>query len=174
MLSCRSNPCRNFCESISQAEAVQAMPRSLQYASMIRYSSSPNSRPSFCSRCVVPQGLSRGPAISLCVHLVDRSLLELHRIATRKGRNIDELLRNIDVTIVVDADLGDYVRMHGPFPLSFTDTTGVLGLYAQHGHDRTRSELRSIGLSGSVRTRPSPERSDHCRTYTPARDLLSQ
>src|SRR5215831_1198222 len=43
------------------------------------------------------------------VHHVDRSLLELHRVASGGRRDADQPLRQCDVAVVIDTNLGDHV-----------------------------------------------------------------
>ena len=54
---------------------------------------------------VGPKGFSRGRAnSSLRIDHVDRAFLEFHRIAARFDGNVNQLLRKIQVTVMVNAD----------------------------------------------------------------------
>ena len=53
--------------------------------------------------------LSRLRQLCPCIHDLDRALLKLDRVATSFLGDVDKLLGKIEVTIVVDTDLGNYV-----------------------------------------------------------------
>jgi hypothetical protein len=77
---------------------------------MTSYSGFSNSRPYFKTRFVSPKGLSRDlSSSSAVIDDVHGALLELHRAASRHNGQVDQLLRDLDIPVVVDPDLRDDV-----------------------------------------------------------------
>jgi len=90
-----------------------------QYASISRYSSRPNSRPYFSSPLVVPKGtLALAGQLFGWIDDVHSPLLKLHRVAVSCNCDADQTLREVDVAVVVDADLSDDIARL-PVPMSF-------------------------------------------------------